>query len=549
MKVLLLDYLSSLRERDELDAIFPDLLAEHGFEVFSRPGRGGAQRGVDVGATRVEESGRVVYLFTIKPGDLSRAEWSGSTQAVRQSLEEILEAYIPNRLPDEYRNDPVVVCVVIGGAMSETVRELFTGFCRTHRNARVEFSEWNGERLAGMLMSGNHGESVIVKQLRSPLQKSIAMVDFPDTSERHFKDLAELIKGGAADDAGLVRAALQINVCAWMIYAWCRQSGNMESAVRASEISLTALWSLVCKAESRSTKLKMKESFSRSVEMHLQVFETFFEDRIRPVMGSGDWVVRAVGSRSPVDASLIGHRLLGRCAIAGLWCRWLQDEGRPLAGLRDASSYLTDAVDIWQQNPILALPIADFQSGSVGSVMLLSSACSNEDARLAAIIGEMISRLNFALATRTRYPVVFTSYSDLAMHPKGKDDRYFERAGGATTLIPLVAIFCSAKGLVAQLDRLSEIIGSHWPKVSMQLWLADTSSEDGLLQERSDHGKALLIERVSDLANVQSQLVAALRATADFSKLSMISGAASPLLALCCTRIGMPLPAQLIADL
>lgn len=549
MKVLLLDYLSSLREREELDAIFPDLLAEHGFEVFSRPGRGGAQRGVDVGATRVEESGRVVYLFTIKPGDLNRADWSGSTQAVRQSLEEILEAYIPNRLPDEYRSDPIVVCVVIGGAMNETVRELFTGFCRKHRSARIEFSEWNGERLAGMLMSGIHGETVIVKGLRSPLQKSIAMVDFPDVSERHFKVLAELVSEAADDDVGLVRASLQISVCAWMIYVWCRQSGNMESAMRASEISLATLWSLTCKAESSPVKAKMREAFSRCVEMHIQVFDTYFEDRIRPAMGSEDWVARSVGSRSPVDASLIGHRLMGRCAIAGLWRLWLQDEGRSVAGLRDPATYLKDAMDIWEQNLALSLPIADFQSSSVGSVMLLSARCKNEGLRLAAMIGEMISRLGFALATRTRYPVVFSSYSDLAMHPRSKDDRYFERAGGASTLVPLVAMFCIARGLGAQLDMLFETLAKQWPNVSLQVWMVDKSSDAGLLQGRDDHGKAILLERRSGLTDIQRQIAAALSTDKDYSRLSMISGSVSPLLPLCCTRIGLPLPAQLIVDI
>ncbi|MCU1113194.1 hypothetical protein JAK74_05170 [Stenotrophomonas maltophilia] len=488
-------------------------------------------------------------MFTIKPGDLTRFDWNASAQAVRQSLEEILEVYIPNRLPDEYRNDPVVVCVVIGGAMSETVREIFTGFCRKHRSERVQFSEWNGERLAGMLMSGNHGESIIVRALRSPLQKSIAMVDFPDNSERHFKELASLIKNAADDDAGLIRAALQINVCAWMIYAWCRQSGNLESALRASEVSLITLWSLACKAEGGPVKGRMRQSFSRSVEMHLQVFETFFEGRIRPVMNSPDWLARAVGSRSPVDASLMGYRLLGRCAIAGLWRRWLEDEGRSVAGFRDAASYLTDVVDIWEQNPVLALPIADFQSASVGCVMLLSAACRNEDSRLATIVGEMIARLNFALVTRTRYPTVFTSYSDLAMHPRDKDDRYFERAGGGSTLVPLVALFCHARGLATELDMLSETIGKHWPKASLQLWMADTSSEDGLLQELDSHGKAMLIKYGAGLKSIQLQLAAVLRTNEDYSKLSMIAGSVSPLLALCCSRIGLPLPAQLIADI
>ena len=38
------------KERGELDAVLPDLLSELGLNVYSRPGRGTRQDGVDVGA-------------------------------------------------------------------------------------------------------------------------------------------------------------------------------------------------------------------------------------------------------------------------------------------------------------------------------------------------------------------------------------------------------------------------------------------------------------------------------------------------------------------
>jgi hypothetical protein len=110
-------------------------------------------------------------------------------------------------------------------------------------------------------------------------------------------------------------------------------------------------------------------------------------------------------------------------------------------------------------------------------------------------------------------------------------------------------MFCIAKGLADQLARLSDVVSKHWPKASLQLWMTDMSSDDGLLQEQDYHGKSVLIERGSSLADVQRQIAAALRTNEDHSKLSMISGSVSPLLVLCCTRIGFPLPAQLIADL
>jgi hypothetical protein len=76
MKLIIREYLSSLKERGELDAVLPDLLSERGLNVYSRPGRGTRQDGVDVGAVGSLDGGsEKVYLFSIKPGDLTRRDW------------------------------------------------------------------------------------------------------------------------------------------------------------------------------------------------------------------------------------------------------------------------------------------------------------------------------------------------------------------------------------------------------------------------------------------------------------------------------------------
>jgi len=81
MKLLLREYLSSLRERDELDALMPALLSELGFTVLTRPRRGTRQFGVDFAAVGPDETGeRKVYLFSIKAGDLGRGHWADGEQ-------------------------------------------------------------------------------------------------------------------------------------------------------------------------------------------------------------------------------------------------------------------------------------------------------------------------------------------------------------------------------------------------------------------------------------------------------------------------------------
>ncbi len=68
MKLLIRQYLASLKEGGELDALLPDILSQMGLEVFLKPGIGSRQYGVDVGAygKLSEDSENKVYLFSVK---------------------------------------------------------------------------------------------------------------------------------------------------------------------------------------------------------------------------------------------------------------------------------------------------------------------------------------------------------------------------------------------------------------------------------------------------------------------------------------------------
>ena len=54
MKLVFRQYLASLKERSELDAVLPDLLSELGYTVVSRPTVGTRQFGVDVAAVGID---------------------------------------------------------------------------------------------------------------------------------------------------------------------------------------------------------------------------------------------------------------------------------------------------------------------------------------------------------------------------------------------------------------------------------------------------------------------------------------------------------------
>ena len=230
MRMMLRDYLASLRERDELDAILPDLLSELGYTVYSRPSRGTRQHGVDVAAVGPDNR---LHLFSIKRGNLTRAEWDGdSAQALRPSLNEIRDVYIPFHLPEAYRSLKVVICLCLGGDVQEQVRSSVSGYTRENATDRISYDEWNGDRIAQYIEEGLLGEGLLTGRMRSSFRKAVAMLDEPDTSFAHFSAFVAALLAEAEGASGKARitAARQICICLWILFVWARDAGNVSSA-------------------------------------------------------------------------------------------------------------------------------------------------------------------------------------------------------------------------------------------------------------------------------------------------------------------------------
>jgi hypothetical protein len=105
MRLVLSHYLESLRERDELDALLPELLVAMGHSVHSRPQIGVAQGGVDVlSSFPVRGADKEAFLFIIKFGNVGREDLYSGKQAIQPSVREACTDYVRTRLPQSLRN-------------------------------------------------------------------------------------------------------------------------------------------------------------------------------------------------------------------------------------------------------------------------------------------------------------------------------------------------------------------------------------------------------------------------------------------------------------
>lgn len=236
MKLVIKQFLKGLKERGELDVIIPDLLSSMGLHVYSVPLKPGVrQYGVDVAAFGQIDGGvPSVYLFSIKAGDLTRSDWDSGKQALRPSLNEIVDVYIRSHVPSEYTDLPIVVCPCVGGVLREEVQPPVFGYCDTATTNSIRFEVWDGDRIAQYIVSYMFSERLLFEPARSDFQKILAMIHTPEIALGYFTSVLE---------SGLQIQTLKMIL--WILYSWSKAEDNYEVAFQAAERALLKEWVVI----------------------------------------------------------------------------------------------------------------------------------------------------------------------------------------------------------------------------------------------------------------------------------------------------------------
>lgn len=555
MRLIIQQYLGSLKERGELDAILPDLLTEIGFEVLTRPMRGTSQAGVDIAAVGPDPDDNDVtklFLFTLKAGDLGRRDWNGGTdQAVRPSLDEIQDSYISHRIPEQYKSLPIAICVCMGGTWSENVRDNWAGYVENHTKESLCFREWNGARLTDLLLKGVLRQELLNTERRSDFQKAIAMADQPDVSYRFFDCLVRglLLEPHASPKQGLSHLR-QAYICLWILYVWARDTENLESPYKCSELALLLAWHVVKSGfgKTDATSAQATQVVDQLINLHLLIAHDFLTQKIEPFVSKPYVISRAVNSQSSVDVNLAVSDVFGRIVLNGLWQHWLASfaEDKTERGSHESAcnAALSNAIVLINNNPTLKSPICDDFAIEISLFMLLAQACE----RLPDVVGfivEITHRCCFALRSRGRYPVPTRDYHELAEHPRDNSDEYFREMTGGSILYPVLrfwADFCSLDETREQLVRGFKRELSH---TTHQLWVPDTDTEDTLWIGETYNGRGLTLLPVDkDTDTFMSLLEKICNDYRAFNELSAMKFGLWPFLLLACRHYRMPVPPQ-----
>ncbi|AXF84845.1 hypothetical protein DTO96_100555 [Ephemeroptericola cinctiostellae] len=556
MKLILKEYLASLKERNELDAILPGLLSALGLTVYSTPRRGTRQYGVDVAAYGSLDGGEEkVYLFSIKAGDLTRSSWDGDpAQSLRPSINEIIDTYIPSHLPQEHQNKPKIICLCFGGDIQEQLRITVTQFETANTKNGISFEEWNGDKLSTLIISSFLREELLPKERRSLLRKALAFVDEPEISYKFFLNL--VLQVARAKDSGeldSITALRQLNICLWILHSWSRQANNLEASYLASELTLLQTWNIAKPFLQKTTKeAKVVWTVWASL-LHLYnlVSFDFIAGKVLPYVDKSHALSVAIRASNKVDVNLKMFDLLGRLALLGVFCFYSiqssnADDEESLKLLREEYFRINSAIKhLIVNNRSLMLPYKDDQAIDISIAVWFLSLDSNNDEFIKDWLMELINLAEFNFNTHGHYPCNIQEYYELIDYPELSTDEYRAEITQGSILYPTISLLSA----ILNFDELFRTVAlfkeTSLEHCNFQLWFPDDDSEKYLYTNESSHGLTLSdIKVTATHQEYLNQVFDECKATTFFDDLSVVKLNLWPLLFVASRHYRFPLPCQ-----
>jgi hypothetical protein len=511
MRLALSHYLRTLRERDEFDRLLPELLTEMGYIALVKPMAGVRQFGVDFPAAgkSLDDGVDELLLFVIKQGDINRRIWDGDPNAVRPSMDEIIDVYLASHVPSGYENHRKVIIVATTGDLGQAVQPNWAGYTSRHRQLRFEF--WGADRVADLIEMHLLNEHLFDGQDRADLRKSLVMgadsgYRFEDLCRLMLRQLGLSTEGGLSDagqhqtPAALVKALRRVHLAALVCSYWADAEGERRQALWVME--RTVLWSfhravlqgLHQEADIQQAVRDIWESYREASRRYYQRIES----HIRIKDGLSGY------TREGSEYAMTLLEQVGLLASIGLSIT-MTDPATP--DEIDQRALMANAMaDLLRNHPAAASPRLDEQVVDVCLALVLLTRCGRFDTAK-WWIAEIAGRLNFAFRIGRMFPIGTDSLDDMVELDVFGDDELTTRVKQYSWLLATIASWSVMLGLDEIYETLARSHAQSYPEVGSQLWHppADWSTSwyfgPGHHERGSSEAPYSLPDRAQDLRN------------------------------------------------
>ena len=489
MRFLLNEYINLLKEDKELDALLTDLLVGMKFTTISKPMKG-RQFGVDISAVGIdpEDGIKKVFLFAVKQGNLTRTTWDGDVNAIRSTLNQIKDTFIPTSLTNRLKKLPKKIIVCTNGVINQNVLVDWTQYIDQNTTDAVEYDFWGTGEITAMLDDYLVSEKLFPQEYQSLLRKSLAFLDLPDYDLSHFYTLIQKILDKQPKQKRQILKKLRlVRLCLNIIYKWSQDNNNLKPSIYASERCLLLVWHFMQEGN-HLEKNYVRQEFYKIHLLKRAIGVNYFNKVVEHYK-----VEHSIYkySRNSLEYSLNVWEEIGIIATIGLTeiqeFRIYYNEGQK----KQADVYYKSAVSISnalglfiQNNPPLKYPEYDVHSVEIALALNLLNFTRNFNPAK-KWISEMTLGFNNRYKINKLFPLFRKNYDKLVDIHNGDEDCEIQ----SSMIVPILAEYALIFDEEELYQFVRKITTELFTELNLQIWFPLEEMEDKICIQDYSHGE------------------------------------------------------------
>lgn len=475
MKLILAQYLRTLKERDEFDSLLPDLLLSMGYVPISKPQTGVRQYGVDLAAVGQAEDGvRELLLLVIKRGDIGRSSWDSGPQSVHSSLNEVIEVYLRTHVEPMHESLRKRIVLVTTGDLKQDTQINWDNYAKEHAD-RAVFSFWGGDQVADLIEKYMLDEHIFRAEDRSDLRKSLALAGELDYDQR---DLHRLLRRqlGLGNEGQLIqqsdrphdleKALPVVNLSAQIFSRWSEDEGNLKHALVAAERAVLWSWHRI-QLEDAAKRHRYYQEFAELWRGYNAVAHRYFA-KLQAHLYVQDGL--SGYSRENAEFSLVVFEQIGLIATFGLSQTFVAvDDTTRQANLKNAAAVADGLAALLRNNPVSGSPMLDGNiiDITLGLLLLVSTGYTTQ---AETWLGELARRADFTFRRKRNFPIGTDSLDDLVEATVRGDEELSSRLMKTSWLLPTLAGWSVILGRDDVYALIAQNTKTKYPEICLQLW-------------------------------------------------------------------------------
>lgn len=488
LALVIAEYLRTLKERNELDRLLPDLLVEMGYVPVARPQTGNRQFGVDIAARGINpDTGQAeLLLLVIKQKDIGRSEWDGNDQAIRPSLNEIFDVYLKSHVEAEDIGKPVRIAVVTNGELKQTVQASWSGYVNDQRNrALIEF--WGLDTISTLIEHHLLDEHVFHDEDRRDLRRALALAGDVEYDQRDLHRLMlrtlgltpeGVLESSTKSKKDLLKALRVVNFAAHAFASWALGDGDGRQGLRAIERALLWSWHRVRAFDAWESDKDMTQALGTVWQGYLTVGRHYFE-KLQAHCYVEDGLLGYASDSA--ELSLVAFEQVGMLASIGFThvLSVTGDDEERVAQHQNADIVADALASLISSNRICNSPCFDRHSQDIVLGMsLLVLTGRREYAQ--QWLQTLIRNVDYAFKVKRYVPIDSDSIDDLADIGGWHSGQASDQLMQTSWMMAVLAGWCAVLGLEESYQVLRSGLTQDYPETCAQLWHPDNQIHEHL---------------------------------------------------------------------